>query len=60
MNKVTSELLRNAMFGSLEGYQEYVVDSLQFELGRKLTSEEITKVYEHVDRVVTDGMKAAS
>lgn len=58
MSKVNPEQIRNAMFSSLEGYQEAVVDSLEFELERKLTTEEINVVYGRVDAVVTAGFKA--
>ncbi|HAU6297909.1 TPA: hypothetical protein JD836_14455 [Citrobacter freundii] len=57
MNKVTPEQIRNAMFSSLEDYQEAVVDSLEFDLERKLTIEEISAVYKRVDDVVTAGFK---
>ncbi|WP_186381611.1 hypothetical protein [Yersinia massiliensis] len=47
------ELVYNAMQSSLEGYAASVVDSIEFELKRELTTEEYQQVYVAVDRAIT-------
>lgn len=47
------ELVYNAMQSSLEGYAASVVDSIEFELKRELTTEEHQQVFVAVDRAIT-------
>lgn len=54
MSKVTESAINTAMFSSLEGYVFAVVDSLEFELGRKLNSQEHQQVYKSVEQKVSD------
>ncbi|CFQ96640.1 hypothetical protein [Yersinia frederiksenii] len=51
-------LVYNAMQSSLEGYAVAVVDSIEFELKRELTTEEHQQVFVAVDRAIT-GIEAA-
>lgn len=52
MNNI-EELVYNAMQSSLEGYAASVVDSIEFELKRELTTEEHQQVFVAVDRAIT-------
>lgn len=56
---LTVESISASMFTSLEGYVSYVVDSLEFELKRELTSEEQQFVFRHVESIV-DGTALAT
>jgi len=53
MSTLTAEQIHNAMFSSKEGYVAYVIDSIEFDLGRILTDEEQRSVAQFVDGVVT-------
>ncbi|CNI77011.1 Uncharacterised protein [Yersinia massiliensis] len=57
MNNI-EELVYNAMQSSLEGYAASVVDSIEFELKRELTTDEHQQVFVAVDRAIT-GIDAA-
>lgn len=52
MNNI-EELVYNAMQSSLEGYAASVVDSIEFELKRELTTDEHQQVFVDVDRAIT-------
>ncbi|HHH0281393.1 TPA: hypothetical protein ACPZNW_004459, partial [Yersinia enterocolitica] len=51
-------LVSNAMQSCIEGYAASVVDSIEFELKRELSTEEHQQVYAAVDRDIT-GIDAA-
>ncbi|ECA1950160.1 hypothetical protein EJH27_01645 [Salmonella enterica subsp. enterica serovar Virchow] len=51
-HNLTSELIDSAMFRSLEGFAVLVVDSLEFELKRELTSEEHQAVFHYVESCI--------
>lgn len=53
MKKLTESVIHNAMFSSIEGYVFSVVDSLEFELGRKLSDEEQNDVYQLIQKEIT-------
>jgi len=53
MSKITPEQIHNAMFSSQEGYVAYVIDSIEFDLGRILADEEQRSVAQFVDGVIT-------
>lgn len=57
MNNI-EELVYSAMQSSLEGYAASVVDSIEFELKRELTTGEHQQVFVAVDRAIT-GIAAA-
>ncbi|MFM0958482.1 hypothetical protein WFM01_03200 [Yersinia enterocolitica] len=57
MNNI-EELVYSAMQSSLEGYAVAVVDSIEFELKRELTTQEHQQVYVAVDSAIT-GIAAA-
>ncbi|EBY9284051.1 TPA: hypothetical protein N3G98_004756 [Salmonella enterica subsp. enterica serovar Denver] len=50
---VTVSAIHDAMFSSLEGYVSAVVDSIEFESGRELSSSEHQYVYHIVEGAVT-------
>ncbi|MFA9207858.1 MAG: hypothetical protein ACEQSN_06245 [Yersinia sp. (in: enterobacteria)] len=52
------DLVDNAMQSCIEGYAVSVVDSIEFELKRELSTEEHRQVYAAVDRAIT-GIDAA-
>ncbi|EOT7595357.1 hypothetical protein ACNIT0_003028 [Yersinia enterocolitica] len=52
------DLVDNAMQSCIEGYAVSVVDSIEFELKRELSTEEHQQVYAAVDRAIT-GIDAA-
>ncbi len=52
MSELTESTINSAMYSSLEGYVLYVVNSLEFELGRMLSNEEHQQVYESVERKI--------
>ncbi|MFA3778623.1 hypothetical protein [Yersinia sp. 1652 StPb PI] len=52
MNNI-EELVYSAMQSSLEGYAASVVDSIEFELKRELTTDEHQQVFVAVDRAIT-------
>lgn len=52
MNNI-EELVYSAMQSSLEGYAVAVVDSIEFELSRELTTQEHQQVYVAVDSAIT-------
>ncbi|CRY05918.1 Uncharacterised protein [Yersinia enterocolitica] len=52
------DLVGNAMQSCLEGYAASVVDSIEFELKRELSTDEYQQVYAAVDRAIT-GIDAA-
>ncbi len=52
---LSEELVKDAAFSSLEGYAFLVVDSIEFELGRELTSEEAQQVCRTVESIVNKG-----
>ncbi|ELY5259777.1 TPA: hypothetical protein ACPZQ4_000023 [Yersinia enterocolitica] len=51
---LSKEQINSAMLSSLEGFSFSVVDSLEFELSRKLTASEQQEVFVIVERVVLD------
>ncbi|CNF17382.1 Uncharacterised protein [Yersinia rohdei] len=53
MDKHIEELINNAMLSSLEGYAFLVADSIEFELGRKLTTTEHRQVFVAVEHVAS-------
>lgn len=53
MDKHIEELINNAMLSSLEGYAFLVADSIEFELGRKLTTTEHQQVFVAVEHVAS-------
>ncbi len=56
MKKFTQDSIRLAMLGSLEGYVFSVVDSIEFDIGRKLTSDE-QQVYRFVEDKINSATK---
>ncbi|CAM6433116.1 hypothetical protein CISECK367B_13265 [Citrobacter sedlakii] len=52
MSKLTEAAINSAMYSSLEGYALFVVDSLEFELGRKLNSDEHQQVFKSVEQKI--------
>ena len=57
MAKFTQDSIRLAMLGSLEGYVFSVVDSIEFDIGRKLTSDEQQQVYRFVEDKINRATK---
>ncbi|MDM2779264.1 hypothetical protein OGY18_19355 [Citrobacter sp. Cpo142] len=57
MGKFTQDSIRLAMLGSLEGYVFSVVDSIEFDIGRKLTSDEQKLVYRFVEDKINRATK---
>ena len=55
MTNSLEALINNAILSSVEGFAFLVVDSLEFKLGRELTSEESQQVYRSIERVVSKG-----
>ncbi|EMU6156772.1 TPA: hypothetical protein ACPY5T_002312 [Yersinia enterocolitica] len=51
---LSKELINGAMLSSLEGFSFSVVDSLEFELNRKLTANEHQEVFAFVGSAVPD------
>jgi len=52
IKSLTPDAIDTAMFSSAEGYAMSVIDSLEFELERKLTDDEQQAVYLHVENIV--------
>lgn len=48
--------IRNAMYSSQEGYVSAVIDSIEFDLERKLTEDKCQAVEKFVDGVITAGL----
>ncbi|ECE6701286.1 hypothetical protein NLD39_002295 [Salmonella enterica] len=57
MKKFTQDSIRLAMLGSLEGYVFSVVDSIEFDIGRQLTSDEQQQVYRFVEDKINSATK---
>ncbi|EEA8679366.1 hypothetical protein AH845_002559 [Salmonella enterica subsp. enterica] len=57
MKKFTQDSIGLAMLGSLEGYVFSVVDSIEFDIGRKLTSDEQQQVYRFVEDKINRATK---
>ncbi|EPF2606946.1 TPA: hypothetical protein ACXLW8_004422 [Yersinia enterocolitica] len=53
---LSKEQINSAMLSSLEGFSFSVVDSLEFELSRKLTAREQQEVGVIVERAVSEGI----
>lgn len=51
---LSEEQINSAMLSSLEGFSFSVVDSLEFELSRKLTASEQQEVFVIVERAVSE------
>ncbi|MGE4801321.1 hypothetical protein AB8989_13170 [Yersinia hibernica] len=51
---LSKEQINSAMLSSLEGFSFSVVDSLEFELSRKLTASEQQEVFVIVERAVSE------
>lgn len=52
MSNLTESVIKNAMLSSTEGYVFSVVDSIEFELCRKLNNDEQQQVYQSVSRKI--------
>ncbi|PSH23570.1 hypothetical protein B7R74_02735 [Yersinia pseudotuberculosis] len=57
---LSKEQINSAMMSSLEGFSFSVVDSLEFELSRKLTASEQQEVFVIVERAVSESTVAAT
>lgn len=54
---LTVDAIKSAMFSSLESYVFLVVDSIEFELSRKLTDEEQQRVHIFVSSSINESSK---
>lgn len=57
---ITPDAIDTAMFSCVEGYAMSVINSLEFELERKLTDDEQQAVYRHVENVVAVAARCTS
>lgn len=47
------DTIKSAIYSSLEGYAELVVDSIEFEIDRELSAEECQRVFIFVDSAIS-------